>query len=236
MKVNYKVIGEGDLVVLLHGWGQNIQMMEPLINGLKNKKVLILDLPGFGQSDEPETIWKIEDYAEFINKFVNKLGFKKCSIIGHSFGGKIGLYYASKYDTEKLVVFGSPYKKEISKLSFKTKLLKKIKRLIPNQKLIEFAKKHTGSIDYRSSSPKMREILTSHVNNDITDSVKKISCPTLIIWGDNDTIVDKENAYELEKLIKDSATIILPGSHYAYLENINQVNKIINNFLGGTND
>ena len=99
MKINYKIIGEGDLVVLLHGWGQNIQMMEPLVKGLKNKKVLILDLPGFGESDEPDNVWSIEDYADFINKFVNKLGYEKCSIIGHSFGGKIGLIYASKYNT-----------------------------------------------------------------------------------------------------------------------------------------
>ena len=210
MKINYKIIGEGDLVVLLHGWGQNIQMMEPLVKGLKNKKVLILDLPGFGESDEPDNVWSIEDYADFINKFVNKLGYEKCSIIGHSFGGKIGLIYASKYNTEKLILFGSPYKKEITEITFKVKMLKAMKKIIPSKKLI------------------------AHVNNDITEEVKKIKCPTLIIWGENDTTVDKSNAYELEKLIKDAGVIILPGTHYAYLENINQVNKIIENFLGGT--
>lgn len=234
MKINYKIIGEGDLVVLLHGWGQNIQMMEPLVKGLKNKKVLILDLPGFGESDEPDNVWSIEDYADFINKFVNKLGYEKCSIIGHSFGGKIGLIYASKYNTEKLILFGSPYKKEITEITFKVKMLKAMKKIIPSKKLIEFAKKHMGSTDYKNASTKMRDILTAHVNNDITEEVKKIKCPTLIIWGENDTTVDKGNAYELEKLIKDAGVIILPGTHYAYLENINQVNKIIENFLGGT--
>lgn len=236
MKINYKIIGEGDLVVLLHGWGQNIQMMELLLEGLKNKKVLILDLPGFGESDEPETVWSIEDYADFIHKFVHKLGYTKCSIIGHSFGGKIGLMYASKYETEKLILLGSPYKKEIEKLSLKVKILKGLKKVIPSEKLIEFAKKHIGSTDYKNASQKMRQILTQHVNNDITEDVKKIKCPTIIIWGENDTTVDKSNAYELEKLINDSAVIILPGTHYAYLENINQVNKIIENFLGGKND
>ncbi len=234
MKINYKIIGEGDLVVLLHGWGQKIQMMEPLLKSLKNKKVLIIDLPGFGESDEPDSVWTIENYADFIHKFVNKLGYEKCSIIGHSFGGKIGLFYASKYDTEKLILFGSPYKKEITKMSLKVKMLKTIKKIIPSEKLIQFAKKHIGSTDYKNASQKMRDILTLHVNNDITDNVKKITCPTLIIWGENDTTVDKENAYELEKLIKDSGVVILPGTHYAYLENINQVNKIIENFLGGT--
>ena len=232
MNINYKIIGDGDLVVLLHGWGQNIEMMQPLIRGLKNKKVLIIDLPGFGKSSEPKSIWSIEDYADFVNKIVNNLGYNKCSIIGHSFGGKIGLVYASKYDVDKLILLASPYKVEIKKESLKLKVLKKVKKFPILNKAVEFAKKHMGSTDYRNASGIMRDILVKHVNNDITESVKKIKCPVLIIWGDNDVTVDKSNAYELESLIKDAGVVILPGTHYAYLENINQVIRIIKNFMG----
>lgn len=232
MNINYKIIGDGDLVVLLHGWGQNIEMMQPLVRGLKNKKVLIIDLPGFGKSSEPKSIWSIEDYADFVNKIVNNLGYNKCSIIGHSFGGKIGLVYASKYDVDKLILLASPYKVEIKKESLKLKVLKKVKKFPILNKAVEFAKKHMGSTDYRNASGIMRDILVKHVNNDITESVKKIKCPVLIIWGDNDVTVDKSNAYELESLIKDAGVVILPGTHYAYLENINQVIRIIKNFIG----
>lgn len=232
MNINYKIIGDGDLVVLLHGWGQNIEMMQPLVRGLKNKKVLIIDLPGFGKSSEPKSIWSIEDYADFVNKIVNNLGYNKCSIIGHSFGGKIGLVYASKYDVDKLILLASPYKVEIKKESLKLKVLKKVKKFPILNKAVEFAKKHMGSTDYRNASGIMRDILVKHVNNDITENVKKIKCPVLIIWGDNDVTVDKSNAYELESLIKDAGVVILPGTHYAYLENINQVIRIIKNFIG----
>lgn len=232
MNINYKIIGDGDLVVLLHGWGQNIEMMQPLVRGLKNKKVLIIDLPGFGNSSEPKSVWSIEDYADFVNKIVNNLGYNKCSIIGHSFGGKIGLVYASKYDVDKLILLASPYKVEIKKESLKLKVLKKVKKFPILNKAVEFAKKHMGSTDYRNASGIMRDILVKHVNNDITESVKKIKCPVLIIWGDNDVTVDKSNAYELESLIKDAGVVILPGTHYAYLENINQVIRIIKNFIG----
>ncbi len=232
MDINYKVIGDGDLVVLLHGWGQNIEMMQPLVRALKNKKVLIIDLPGFGNSGEPNFVWSIEDYADFVNKIVNNLGYNKCSIIGHSFGGKIGLFYASKYDVDKLILLASPYKVEIKKESLKLKVFKKVKKVPILKKTVEFAKKHMGSTDYRNASGIMRDILVKHVNNDITENVKKIKCPVLIIWGDNDVTVDKSNAYELESLIKDAGVVILPGTHYAYLENINQVIRIIKNFMG----
>lgn len=232
MNINYKIIGEGELVVLLHGWGQNIQMMQPLIKGFKNKKVLIIDLPGFGLSDKPSSVWSIEDYADLVHKCVEEIGYETCTIVGHSFGGKIGLFYASKYQINKLILLASPYKKEITKQTLKVKILKKAKKVSFLKGMVEFAKKHMGSEDYRNASGVMRDILVKHVNNDITENVKKITCPTLIIWGENDTTVDISNAYELEKLIKDSGVVALQGTHYAYLENINQINKILKNFVG----
>ena len=78
----------------------------------------------------------------------------------------------------------------------------------------------------------MRKILVEHVNLDITKDVKKIKCPTLIIWGTLDQEVPIERAYELENLIKDASVIPYEGcSHYAYLERLNQTVNIIKNFL-----
>ena len=80
----------------------------------------------------------------------------------------------------------------------------------------------------------MRKILVEHVNLDITEDVKKIKCPTLIIWGTLDKEVPLSDAYELEKLIRDSAVIPYEGcSHYAYLERLNQTVNIIKNFIMG---
>ena len=90
-----------------------------------------------------------------------------------------------------------------------------------------------GSVDYRNASGVMRDILVAHVNLDITEDIKKISCPTLLIWGTNDQAVSLERAYQLEKLIKDSAVIEYEGcTHYAYLERIVQTVNILKNFFG----
>ena len=78
----------------------------------------------------------------------------------------------------------------------------------------------------------MRKILVSTVNLDITEDVKKIKCPTLIMWGTLDDAVPVEDAYELEKLISDAGVVIYEGcSHYAYLERLNQVVNVINTFI-----
>ena len=92
-------------------------------------------------------------------------------------------------------------------------------------------KKFTGSADYKNASPVMREVLVKTVNEDLSECAKKIKAETLLIWGDNDTAVPLEHAKELNNLLENSDLIVLPGSHYCYLENLHQVINILNNFL-----
>ena len=234
--INYVDYGNGkNTIVLLHGWGQNIAMMKPIGDKLqKNNRIIIVDLPGFGESSEPESIWSMYDYTDCVHELLKSLKVSNPIMIGHSFGGKISLIYASKYKVQKLVLFGSPFKKEIEKLSTKTKILKSLKKVPILKNLEGFAKKHIGSRDYKQASELLRKILVEHVNLDITEDVKKIKCPTLIVWGTMDQEVPIERAYELERLISDSAVIPYEGcSHYAYLERINQTINILKKFIGG---
>lgn len=235
IKLNYIDYGtdEKGTILLLHGWGQNIEMMKPLGDAYsKEYRVLIIDLAGFGDSTEPDFAWDVPDYVEMVHEFLTELKVNDVIIMGHSYGGKIGLLYASKYEINKLVLFGSPFKKEVQKLSLKTRMLKKLKKVPGLNKLEGFAKKHIGSTDYRNASPLMREILVNTVNLDITEEVKKIKCSTLIIWGTLDEAVPVERAYELEKLIQDAGVVVYDGcSHYAYLERLQQTINVVRIFL-----
>ena len=232
--INYVRYGDinNQTVVLLHGWGQNIEMMKPVGDSLTDNDVIIIDLPGHGKSEEPKEVWSLNDFVDMIHELLNSLNVQNPILIGHSFGGKLSLLYASMYPVKKLVLFGSPFKVKKNPNSLKVKTLKKLKTLPGLNKLAETMKKHIGSTDYRNASPMMRDILVRHVNTDITQDVKKITCPTIIIWGTNDTAVPIEDAYELEKLIPDAAVIPYEGcTHYAYLERLNQTTSIINNFI-----
>lgn len=236
VNLNYQRYGniEGKTIVLLHGWGQNIDMMKPIGDRFtKDFDIVIFDLPGFGNSSEPKEFFSCYDYVELIHKALEELKVEKPIIIGHSFGGKLGLLYASKYETEKLVCLASPFCKEIQKVTMKAKLLKTLKKVPLLNKLEDFAKRHMGSTDYRNASGVMRNILVGHVNLDIKEDIKKIKCPTLLIWGTNDEAVSIERAYELEKLIKDAGLVVYEGcTHYAYLERLGQTISVLKSFLG----
>ena len=230
IKINYKQYGEGGDVVLLHGWGQNIQMMDPLGKKLLNHRITIIDLPGFGLSEEPDKVYSILDYADLVHKLLEELNIKKPILIGHSFGGRIAICYASLYDTEKMILFGSPCVRHNYK-SKKQTFFKIMKKIIIFKPLINLLKNHLGSPDYQKASPKMKDILVKTVNLDLSTYAKKVKCETLLIWGENDTAVPIDQARELDNLLSNSALIILPGTHYCYLENLERVVSILNNFI-----
>lgn len=235
VKVNYFFhdIGSEISLVLLHGWGQNIEMMMPIGEKFFDKyNVLIIDLPGFGKSSEPEFAWTVYEYADCVKKMVDDLELNKVILMGHSFGGRIGLIYASKYDVYKLICFASPYCKELNKLPLKTKIYKTLKRIGPLKWVANIMKKYIGSTDYKNATEVMRGVLVQSINIEMTEDVKKITSSTLLIWGSLDTAVPLKRAYELENLIEKASVVVYEGAtHYAYLERINEVIKVIDNFI-----
>lgn len=220
-------------LVLLHGWGQNIEMMEPIAKPYKNHfNILIIDLPGFGKSSEPPFPWTIYDYVECIHKLVDELKIRKVILIGHSFGGRLSLIYSSKYKVEKLICLASPYIKEMKKLPLKTKIYKTLKKVIFLRPLANIMKNFIGSTDYKNASEIMRGVMVQSINVDMTEEVKNIKCPTLLIWGTLDTAVPISRAYELEKLIPDSGVVVYEGAtHYAYLERLSDVIRVLDSFF-----
>lgn len=229
----YQDKGKDITLVFLHGWGQNIEMMNPLSERYEEfYNTLVIDLPGFGKSAEPKEPWSVYEYSHAIKKLVDSLGIKKTILIGHSFGGKIALVYASKYKTEKLVCFGSPYCKELKKLPLKNRIYKRMKKIFFLKWLANLMKNFIGSEDYKKASETMRGVLVKSVNTEITEDVKKIKCPTLLIWGSLDTAVPLKRAYELEELIPDAGVVLYEGAtHYAYLERLNDVTCVLDNFF-----
>lgn len=232
--INYIQYGndKGKDIVLLHGWGQNIEMMKPLGDLLAdNYHITIIDLPGFGKSKEPATILDVGDYTEIVHDLLKSLKVVKPTLIGHSFGGRISIRYGASYDVEKLVLCGAPCVKTKKELTLKEKMLKSVKKLPGMEKLADIAKNYIGSTDYKNASPMMRDILVKVVGEDLSEYAKKIKVPVILIWGEYDEAVPLEEGRMLEKLLSDGAMIVLPGTHYVYLENLYQVGAIINKFM-----
>lgn len=234
LNINYLDFGnkKGDAIVLLHGWGQNVQMMQMLGEPFKDKyRIIAVDFPGFGGSDEPKEVIGVDGYTKIIEKLLDELKVKNPVLIGHSFGGRVAVKFASRNDVKKLILL-SPALRGHDKKGLKTKVLKFLKTVPCIKNLESWAKDHIGSRDYKAASPVMKKVLVETVNENLSLDAKKIKAPTILIYGDSDSEVPEEDTKEYERLIPDCGLILYEGcSHYAYLERLNQTISIIRNFI-----
>lgn len=225
--ISYVSKGEGDIILFLHGWGQNKEMMLPLVEQIKNKyKCIVLDLPGFGDSCFNGEK-KLEEYLKNLREFLKSNNILPKYIIGHSFGGKLATMYYLKYrDISGLVIIASPLLKPNRNIKYYYKIytykLKKIMNIRNNNK---------GSEDYKNCSEDMKSFFVDVVNTHLDKQIKDISIPTLLIWGEKDKKVPLNKGKKLEKKIVNSELFVQKGGHFAYLDNIQFTKLIIQRFL-----
>lgn len=250
LRINYVCEGEEgenrQNVLLLHGWGANIKLFSQIISHLSPYfKVYALDLPGFGESDEPREPWCVDNYTDFVIKFCEKMGIKSCFIIAHSFGGRITIKLMSRenlpFKAEKIVLTGSAgiKPKQSAKSKLKTKCYKIGKKILSTKlctkimpNALENLRKKNGSADYNAASPIMRQCLVKVVNEDLTELIHNINVPTLLIWGEKDDAVPLSDGQLMEKLIPDSGLVVFEGcGHYAFLEQGGRFCRILDSFF-----
>ncbi|BEP30279.1 alpha/beta fold hydrolase [Helicovermis profundi] len=242
LNINYEIKGEGKPILLLHGWGANIESFRPVIESLNdNFKVITLDFPGFGKSQEPNNPIGIFEYADITEKFIEKLNIVNPILFGHSFGGRVSIILASKLKINKIVLIDSAgiKPKRSKKYYLKVYTYKFFKKVasIPGINLIlkEFMEEYrnkAGSSDYNNASPIMKKVLSKVVNEDLRKFLPKIKSPVLLVWGENDTETPLSDAKLMNTLLQNSGIAVLKGvGHFSYLEKLNEFLIIINNFL-----
>lgn len=246
--VNYIDEGTGTPILFLQGWGTNIELYKKLTDKVATLgRIIALDLPGFGKTQEPPFAWNVSEYAEFVKLFVKELNLKNVILMGHSFGGRIIIKLMSElrdeFSVEKIVLLDSAGIK--AKKTFKQRVKQKWFKLckkVANSKIVSKVKpglveklqsKH-GSADYRNASPLMRQVMVKAINEDLTELLPNINVPTLLVWGDMDTATPLNDAKIMEERIPDAGLVVLKNTgHYSFLEDFYTFSRVIESFLGG---
>lgn len=242
VELHYEVLGEGDPMILMHGWGCNHTTVASIAAvAARTHTVYNIDFPGFGQTSEPPEVWGVEQYTRLIEKMVRRLGIKAPVLAGHSFGGRVGILYASRNEVSKLILIDAAgvrprrgIRYYLKVYSFKA--MKHVTRLLLGRRRaearIEAARARRGSADYASSSPRMRAVLSRCVNEDLRGVMPLIKAPTLLIWGENDTATPIGDARIIERLVPGAALVSFPGcGHYSFLDNPVQFAAVLDSFL-----
>jgi len=247
LDINYICEGEGKIILLLHGWGANIDTVMPIFNHLKSRyKVYAIDFPGHGKSQQPNEVWNSYDFANITKKFIDSLEIKEIILMGHSHGGRVSIILANQYPEliKRMVLIDSAgiiprrsYKYYFKVYSFKTLkfLYTKLFFLSDKKERMEKFYKRFGSTDYREASGIMRSIMVKVINDDLRPLLSGIKASTLLIWGRDDTATPLYMAEIMEKEIKDSGLVIFDNAgHYSYLDQFHSFKIVIDNYLKGS--
>ncbi|MCX6718388.1 MAG: alpha/beta hydrolase [Candidatus Staskawiczbacteria bacterium] len=222
IKTNYQTFGSGSSAFLiLHGWGSNSERWQPIAEEISKKgfKVIVPDLPGFGKSDALSLPWNGNKYANWVEEFIKELNLGEFYLSGHSFGGALAAKVAIKHaqEVKKLFLISAACVREKTTqkdLSKKASKFIKIFSFLPYYSFFRKAvyKFIIRKSDYVYVEGIMKETYLNVISEDLSFKLPFVKVPTVIIWGDKDELTPLEDAHFIEKQIKNSKLIIIPGA------------------------
>lgn len=221
----YQDIGRHErTLILLHGWGNTWDAWSPLIPILAAQyRLIIPDLPGFGQSESPKEGWDTPKYVTWLKSFLHATRVQDIeAVIGHSYGGKLSAYawIADEDDLPQpkagLFLIGpsgiptplSPFRRFLAKnlslipLSLRRGLLSPVRKFLYHTLLNEK--------DYLSATPFQEETLRRVLPEDIRDAVKEPSKLSMrFCWGEHDAEMPVWMAYPFSSISQNTHIFVI---------------------------
>lgn len=259
MSTHYRSAGKGEPVILLHDAQSSLHTWTGWIDSLSDKyQVITVDLPGFGLTGpHPRGSYSAFMYVDFLDSFSIKLGLNRFHLVGNGLGAQIAWQYAAEYPQKvnKLILMDAPgyEKKENSLLNMlaSTPVLNRVIWRVTPRSLIRLYLEEvyaddslvTDSLVQRHFDlflrPGNRKAFTDRASvrdnrPPVEELVKKITAPTLIIWGAEDTRISPEHAYQFHQHIRKSDLRIYPNTgHWPQEENPAKTVSDVRAFLEG---
>lgn len=225
-------------LVFLHGWGVDSKLWFKIVPELinKNYSMYFLDLPGFGQSQMPNTTYDVDDYKKIVYEFVKKLGLKNINLIGHSFGGRITIKLAAENPEflKKVILVDAAGIINPSKVKTIYKIIAKIISPIFKLSFMQtFRKKmyYLLNSEYLNNE-KLSKTFSKVVSENLIHCFPKINKSTLIIWGGKDLVTPLQDGEQMNRLIPKSELIVLKkAGHFSFLDKPEEFNRELIKFI-----
>ena len=233
--------GAGRQMVFLHGWRSSKEVWQSMIKdlGLKLKdwEFFALDLPGFGQSPAPKSAWNVNDYANLVGEFIQKLNLNNVTLVGHSFGGRAAIRLSALRPNlvKKLVLLDAAgfamEKNKKAAIKIAAKIVKPIFKPKFMQGLRKKIYQKIGAEDYLAT-PELQKTFINVVEEDLTESLKRILQPTLIVFGENDADTPVATAEKMKGLVANSRLMVLKDAgHFSFLDQPAELIKVLSDFV-----
>jgi pimeloyl-ACP methyl ester carboxylesterase len=226
--VRYEIAGRGEPVVLVHGlsgstrwWSRNIPALA------EGYSVYLLDLPGFGAMRRLRRRFVLSEAASWISAWMEAVGLQSAHLVGHSMGGYVCVRLAARRsEVVRRLVLVAPAGR--SMFGYLGPLLSAARYATPSfLSVLVYDALRMGPVTLWRAA---RDLLAEDVRADL----QRIEAPTLLIWGENDTLVPPAAGCVLREEIPDSRLLVLNGAaHVPMFDRPVEFNAAILTFLAG---
>ncbi len=226
-------------IYLLHGWSiddNNREKWQDFMNALRNQDFNPHFLPIPGLDNDVENPWNLSDYVGWLEV---KLPQHPVCLLGHSFGGQLAVRFASTRPervASLILIACSGLRDKSIPAVLKRFVFKQVaaagKIFTKNQQVRKLLYFLAREKDYLQADPIMRETMKNVIADEIRDDLKQITCPVLVIWGENDQTTPLKNGYYIDDKLADSELRIAAGVRHApQFDEPNVVAKFISRFV-----
>ena len=265
--INYVDVGSpgvDDPVVLVHGLGGQWQnWLENIPRLAQERRVLALDLPGFGLTPEPaDGEISISGYGRCVDAFCDRLGVGEVDVVGNSMGGFIAAEVAIQFPerVSRLALVSAAGISSADALQAPVLTIGRLAtaiatntaarhralaaRPISRHASLALVARHPRllkpDLAYEgffkgSGKPGFDDALRACLGYDFRERLPDVKVPTLIVWGEKDSVIPVRDADEFERLIADSRKLVMRDTgHIPMAERPEAFNDVLTDFLAET--
>lgn len=262
IRIHYRYAGDGNPVLLLHGWPTSSYLWRKVITPLsKAHHIIAPDLVGFGLSDKPLNVsYNVEYHSTILNEFLNKLDIRKVDMVVHDLGGTIGLSWALQNQERisriavlntifhpvsigvKLFIIAAQIQGLRNLLTSSWGIATVMKSGVINKKVLtdEDIRIYQAPFTTKEERKVLLKTITDispKVLGEIAKKLPDINSPIRIIYGEKDRLLPdmiRQMTYHKEKRPDINFTAIHNCGHFLQEDQPERVSKLLLEFLGAT--
>ncbi|MEK3886828.1 alpha/beta fold hydrolase [Bacillus sp. FSL K6-3431] len=245
-KIYYEVVGEGETIVFTHGASWDHAQWEPQIRYFsKGYQTIAWDVRGHGKSTLPAGKVDSNDFSKDLITLLDHLDVEKAHLCGLSMGGHISLQTAARYPerVSSLILIGTPFTNTFNRFE---KFFMPINRLSNRFISMKTLGKWQGRAlsKFNSNNKQYIEEVVSRMPHEVwlrlwdtisrmesEQQLQNIECPTLIMQGENDTMISRQQEVMHDKIKNSELKIIKQAHHATNLDQPEEVNRYMHDFI-----
>ncbi len=268
VRMNYVDVGhdsgDEEPLVLVHGLGGQWQnWLENIPRLAQDRRVIAMDLPGFGVSPEADGVEiSIPQYARWVNGLCDRLGLGQVELIGNSMGGYVAAEVAIQFPerVSRLVLVSAAGISSAEVLPMPILTIGRVAAALAANSVTRYRRLASRPVTRHISlalvarhprllkadlayegffkgggKPGFDDALRASLDYDFRDRLPDVKVPTLIVWGEKDSIIPTRDADEFERLIEDSRKVVMRDTgHIPMAERPDAFNRVVVEFLAET--